>query len=196
MAAKTKINLVDYVNMIRKFSWYYAKKFGMDYEDVEAQGFLIFCISAQMYKKKKAQFSTFLYRNLKGRLHDYCEQKMKKQCKEYRLADMPLYFGAETNLCSGVDFDLSFDIFPAQESAPTIEQFLSYAKCYVSMDAYNILYQLLNGVLLAFRSKTNPSLTSMAKVMKMDIERVKSAWQELFDFWNMRGAAFYADDCL
>jgi hypothetical protein len=189
MAAKTKIKLVDYVNMIRKLSWYYAKKFGMEYEDVEAQGFLIFCISSQMFKKEKARFSTFLHRNLRGRLCDYCEFKMKKQCKDNRLANVKSLFETENGTLS--DFD--FDIFPARESAPTIEQFLSYAKCYVSIDAYNILCKLLNGMLLGFRSKTNPSLITMAKVTAIDFEKVKSAWQELTDFWNMRGAAFYAE---
>jgi hypothetical protein len=74
-----KIKFDDYVNMVRSRAHYYARCFKMDYDDVEAQGFLIYCISLKDFDKKRASFSTFLYRNLSGRLRDYCKMKTERE---------------------------------------------------------------------------------------------------------------------
>jgi hypothetical protein len=147
----------------------------MDYADVEAQGFLIYCASLRDYQKNKALFSTFLYRNLSGRLNDYCKQRTAVEGLD--------------------DFSESFETFidslEAREGVP-MEQFLQYSEDYLSPAAFNILKWLLHERLEGFWSKKNPSLISMSKVLNTTLEKLETYWQELSDFWKLRGAAFYA----
>jgi DNA-directed RNA polymerase specialized sigma24 family protein len=185
-AAKQKTEFDNYVNMIRSRAHYYAKCYNMDYADVEAQGFLIYCISLKDYNKKRASFSTFLYRNLSGRLLDYCKIKTKKEKHDCRLSEI---FNLEDE-----NTDIGFDIFAAREAEPNTEQLLSYAKCYLTSGAYKILKWLLNDRLAEFRSRANPSLVSIAKTLNIKVDLLKIYWQELFDFLDLRGATFYASN--
>jgi len=161
----------------------------MNYADVEAQGFLIYCISLNDYKKRKASFSTFLFRNLSGRLRDYCRQTKSKTEQDMYLGDA--YFPEMGVHGTDSDCDLDFDRFKARETITT-DEFLLYAECYLTPLAYNILKWLLADQLVEFRSKTNPSLVSISKKLQIELERLEIIWQELSDFWNFKGAAFYA----
>ncbi|MDR1838681.1 MAG: hypothetical protein LBQ93_03730 [Treponema sp.] len=172
---KKKNEFDTYVKMIRKFAWQYAKKFRMDYSDVEAQGFLIYSMAIQDFHKKKASFSTYLYINLHGRLRDYCRIKTKKEYLDN--LDKP--------------FETYIDLWEAKEEQ-SIDQFLQYAQSDLSSTAFNILKWLLNDRLSGFKSCKNPSLVTMSEKLSMDIVTLKLAWQELSNFWNWRGAAFYA----
>jgi len=172
---KTQIKFDDYVNMIRNRAHYYSRCFKMDYLDLESQGFLIYCMCLKKYKKSKASFSTFLYQNLSGRLLYYCKQK---------------------NEMEGLDnfdepFETFIDLWQARESHP-VEGFLQYAYDYISIDAYKILKWLVYDQLADFQSKTNPSLNVMSQRLSMPLEKLKAIWQEIGDFWNSRGARFYA----
>jgi hypothetical protein len=176
-AVKQKIEFDKYVKMIRSRAWYYAKSYGMDYADIEEQGFLIYCISLRDYQKNKASFSTFLYRNLSGRLNDYCQQKMEIECLD--------------------DFDVPFekfvDLWEARESRPK-DQFLQYARDYLTPLTFTVLEWLLDDRLERFKRRTNPSLVSIAKVLSIQVETLEIAWKELSDFWNLRGFVFYASN--
>lgn len=174
-AKEPKIQFDDYVNMVRSRAHYYARCYHMEYADVEEQGFLIYCISVRDYKKNKASFSTFLYRNLSGRLNDYCKQTAAKEGLDN--FDEP--------------FETFIDLWPARESLSP-EQFLTYARDYLSPVAFNILRWLLNDQLAGFRTKSNPSLVSLSKTLNITLESLETYWQELSDFWKLRGAAFYA----
>jgi hypothetical protein len=172
-----KIKFTDYVNMVRSRAHYYARCYRMDYEDIEAQGFLIYCMAIRDYNKKRASFSTFLYRNLSGRLRDYCKQKTEAESLD--------------------NFDEAFesftDLFEARKDCPQ-EQFLQYAHDYLTPFAFKILKWLVQDQLSCLRSKTKPSLISMAKILSVSLDTLNSAWQELSDFWNLKGAAFYASN--
>ena len=182
--------------MVRSRAHYYAKCYRMEYEDVEAQGFLIYCMSIKDYNEKKASFSTHLYRNLSGYLLAYCSKNAKARRFEYD----------RTFVSCSYNGDFDFDFFPAKAHAPTVEQFLAYAKCYLTSAAFEILKWAVTERFLDFRQKVNPfavdfrKLTTkalsnvLAKVAAMDCKTVESAWQELSDFWNSRGAAFYSFD--
>jgi hypothetical protein len=174
---KQKTEFDKYVDMIRSRAHYYSKCYKRDYADVEAQGFLIYCISLQNYQKSKASFSTFLFTNLSGRLRDYCRQKKAREKLD--------------------NFDKSFDTFidlwEVRESPPQ-EQFLQYAKCYLSPFTFTVLEWLLKNQLEGFKSKTNPALISIAKRLSVRVEKLEIAWKELTDFWNLRGSVFYASN--
>ena len=178
-----KIEFDDYVRMVRKMAHFYAKCYHMDYEDVESQGFLIYCVSLEKYKKGKASFSTHLYINLRGRLKDYCEQVKCRKCNDVSLNAL---------LESDFEHGLEKDCFPAREEGPSDEQFLLYAELYLSSSAYKVLKWLLTNRLSEFRSKTNPALKSISKKLNIKYLTLDLIWQEITDFWNIRGAAFYA----
>jgi len=185
---KANVKFDDYVNMVRSRAWFYSRKYEMEYSDVEAQGFLIYCISLQDYKSKKASFSTFLFRNLNGRLRDYCRQIKNKTCRDMHLCDCYI---PENKVHDNLNEDVDFDIFKARETI-TEEEFLFYAKCFLTPIAYNILKWVLEDQLLEVRSKSNPSLVTISKMLRIEIEELKKVWNELIEFWNYRGAAFYS----
>ena len=187
---KAKIKFDDYVDMVRNRAHYYARCFHIDYEDVEAEGFCIYCLTINNFNKKKASFSTYLYQNLSGYLLAYCKRKMEKEHLDSSLDE--LLIPKLMRNSGAIDADLDFDIFPAREGGPTKEQLLSYAECYLSTNAFNILKWILNEGLTGFRSKTCPSFNSISQRLSIDLLTLKLAWQELTDFWNWRGAAFYA----
>ena len=50
-----------YVDLIRNRAWEYHEKTGVDYEELESQGFLIYCECLERYDISKSGFSTYLY---------------------------------------------------------------------------------------------------------------------------------------
>jgi hypothetical protein len=182
---KTEIKFDNFANMIKERARYYAKYSKMEYEDIVAYGFVIYSVALTKFDASKASFSTYLYQFLSGHLLSYCKRDAKKRKHEVQLQAMP------DDLNINRDFD--FDIFPAREHSPLKEQFLLYAKYSVSKKAYNVLEWVLDTYLDGFRSKSNPSLVSMAKKLSIDLSELKLIWQELSDFWNHSGAAFYAE---
>ena len=144
---------------------------------MEAQGFLIYCVTLRKFKKIKASFSTYLYQNLSGYLLAYCKQKKSNEGLDN--FDEPI--------------ETFIDLWQARESQP-MEQFLQYASDYLSSVAYNILKWILTDQLVEFRSKNNPSLVSISKTLNISLEKLLEYWRELSDFWNLRGAAFYASN--
>jgi hypothetical protein len=185
-AVKQETEFDRYVNMIRSCAHYYARCYKMDYEDVEAQGFLIYCMSLKDYNKKRASFSTFLYRNLSGRLRDYCRMEAKAE-------DFNLDFSAIFNP-KDLNIDFGFGNFPAREFGPDIEQLLLYAKSYLTPGCYKIFKWLLDDQLVEFRSKVHPSLATIAKTLNIELDALKAHWKELFDFWDLQGVSFYASN--
>lgn len=148
----------------------------MDFKDVEAQGFLIYCMAIRNFQAKKASFSTYLFTNLSGRLLDYCKQKMAIE---------------------GLDnFDSPFDEFcnlwEARESGPSLEWLLSHAQSHISPNAYRIYEWILRDQLVEFRSKSNPSLISVAKALDMPLGVVQTCWRELSYYWNTKGAVLFS----
>jgi len=183
-----KIKFEDYVNMVRKRAWYYSRIYKMDYDEVESQGFLIYCMSLKTYESKKASFSTFLYRNLSGRLRDYCQQIKDKTWQDMHLCDSYI---PEIKNNVNINEEIDFDIFKARETI-TEEEFILYAKCILTSRAYYVLRFLLKDQLIEFHSKSKPSLVKISKKLNIELDELVLIWKELKDFWNYKGAAFYA----
>jgi len=167
-----QVKFDDYVNMVRSRAHYYAKCFSMDYDEIEAQGFLIYCKTITKFDNKKASFSTYLYRNLSGNLLAYCRQKKEKEGLENY--DEP--------------FEKYTDLREAKESQPTIEQLLQYAKNHITSDTYDVLFWIVNREWEDSKRKKKPSMKDarwfFCGVKKWDVKRIYDAWAELKYFWR------------
>lgn len=63
-------HFIKYQPMIRKAAWKASKLWGIEYQDMEAQGYLIYTETLERYNSDKSKFSTFLYSRLRT-LNDY-----------------------------------------------------------------------------------------------------------------------------
>ena len=173
--------------MIRSRAHYFTKcfyeKLGKRYDDLyadlEAQGFLIYCISLEDFDKNRASFSTYLYRNLSGRLSDYCKAKEENESLDIGFVDLLKTDAFDGGIC--------FDIFSAKKCNPTLDELLRYAKDCLSSDAYKVFSWILKRQWENKGCKT-PSVTQakwlFCGVSKWSIERVHRAWAEIGDFWH------------
>ena len=178
------IKFNDYVNMIRKWAHYYSRRYLMDYQDLESQGFEIYCQAIKNYHKK-ASFSTFLYINLKGRLKDYCNSKVKLEEREFECS-------LEDEFNKELVEKLGFDILSAREKEPNAEQFLEFAKCYLSNGAYKIIKWLLSDPLS--KLEDSPSFDAVREALNLRSSLVLLYfWDELCDFWKNKGKVFYSE---
>jgi hypothetical protein len=148
------------------------------YEEIEAEGFAIYCRAIHFYHSEKASFSTFLYRRLSGYLLEYCKTKLENEGLDSRLEDFKKDLFIENS---------SFDMFSAKNYNITKDQFLQYAKNYLSIDAYIILLWTLG------RQWENVECREVYKinvrwlfcgVKKWSADRFHKAWMEIGDFWH------------
>ena len=49
-----------FVDLIRKRAWEYSKKWGIEYSEMESQGYLIYCECLEKFDSNKARFSTYV----------------------------------------------------------------------------------------------------------------------------------------
>ena len=71
----------EYVNIIRKRAHYFSDKYHFDYDECEAEGFLIYVNSLESFDPSKSSFSTHLYIQL-NRIADYIDQYNRKGTDE------------------------------------------------------------------------------------------------------------------
>lgn len=164
-----------YVRLIRKTAGNYARFYKLPYEDVEAQGFLIYCETLEKYDiSSGVQFITFLYVRLKS-LGDYCKAEIKRKGFEI--------YGAE------------YDLEPDEKTESLkVKDFLAVAKDMLTIEAYDVLNWLVS-----FEwnddNKVYSCKPTIARVMKkFHYSRQKSIrlWNEIKTFWNSDGYALYA----
>jgi RNA polymerase sigma factor (sigma-70 family) len=88
MEGKEKL-FKQYRNMINKAAWYFTRKIKKcndrdTFEDLQAEGFLIFCKAVDSFNPEKASFSTFLYTCLKNGLNSYVKTNyLKPDCVQF-----------------------------------------------------------------------------------------------------------------
>ena len=68
-----------YKNMIRGFAWSYNRRTGIPFEELEAQGNLIFCEAYHTYNKNTSSFSTHLSVSLNGKLMNHTRKILEKK---------------------------------------------------------------------------------------------------------------------
>jgi len=188
------IKFNEYVNMIRSRAHYYSKCYNVEYDDLEAQGYLIYTLALKDYQKKKSSFSTYLFRNLSGRLKDYCKQKQNREHLDLQIEDVPYHYSVNGIRITDSFNNINFDLITAKKETETQEKFLIYAHDYLSVNTYRILKWILEDQLIEFRIKKTPSMKILSSVLGMNIDLFMHSWNELKIFWNYKGYAFYAEN--
>lgn len=151
------IKLKNYQRMIRKFASSYKRKYpNMEYEDLEAQAYLIFCETLQKYDPTKSKFSTKLYWELK-KLTNYCTYK--KYGRGQAIGDF---------LIKEVRYEYVFE---------QVEFYLT-AKQTLSAKGYKVLNSILNGEI---KNRNQALMYFKNKNWKYSI--ISKAWNEIKNFW-------------
>lgn len=169
-----------YANLIRKRAHEYSSKYGVDYEELEAQGFLIYCECLQKYDFTKAKFTTYLYIQL-NRLGDFV-----KTYKRQQGVMMEDYFA--NIVPEGKTYEETLE---AKASSPAVEDFLKEAKEILSENAYALLTWIV-GREWEGKNKRTPTISMAVKYFNTTKQAIEKTWEECRIFWNVQGFAFYA----
>ena len=162
-----------YLSLIRKSAHFYAKKWNIDYEEVEAQGFLIYCESIDTFDFNKSRFSTYLTWQLK-RLNDFC--------RTYRRQRGDLiedYFRNNDNS----EIDSICGSIPANSENITMAEILEIAIDYLSKEAYSMLKWIL-GRNWEMKGRLKPSIPLAMRKFNCTRKQVEKIWNEIGVFYN------------
>ena len=161
-----KTEFEKYVNCIRKSAHYYADKYKMDYEDLEAEGFKIYLEALESYQPEKSSFITHLTWELK-RLNYYCVKE--------KLHSQPLQSIED---CKQVE-----RISDSRMDNPTLENILDSAKKSLSRTAYIILDWIL-GRSWERKNVLKPTINLAVQNFGMKREQVIPYWNEIKSFYQ------------
>ena len=131
-----------YVNMIRKRAHYFSIKYHFEYEELEAEGFEIYCKCLKTFDLNKGvSFGTHLYINL-NRLVDYIEYNYRngfmiennhdelEKVKTFNDSNMELIEVARKTLNEKsyklLEFIMSFDWYNDTHRKPSVSQMMEY----------------------------------------------------------------------
>lgn len=79
--------------LIYKQSWYYAKKYDIDFEEVRSQAYIVFCEAIDRFDRKMgASFTTYLFDRLRT-LDYYCKKEKFTKSLEIWIGKEYLRFG-------------------------------------------------------------------------------------------------------
>lgn len=163
-----------YINLIRNVSWKISKKYGVDYEDVEAQGFLIYCMILESYDVSKAGFSTYLYIQLSGRLKDYAEGIKNISNKEngvvLELNEDEYKTDPFLLSCESKDYDLN--------NYEIIEK----AKKNLDADSFNVFNYIINFEWLK-ENRRKPTITDIMRRFGVNRDKANTLWDNCRNFW-------------
>ena len=171
----TEITFERFAKMIDKKAWEVSKKTGVDFEELKAQGALIYCKTLENYDVGKSSFSTILYISL-NQLYEYA-----------------LYYkgGNKTNKKGYAD--LSEEVEKSIEAYavnPSLKDFLELAKEKLGEDSYKLIEWLVNRT-WEFHGRVKPCLAMAMRNFGWNREYCKAIWDECKSFWNESGWAFY-----
>ena len=172
----------EYVNLIRKRAHEYSKKYNIDYDEMESQGFLIYCECLDKYDFTKAGFCTYLYVQL-NRLGDFAKTYVRQQ-------------GCLIQDClSNEDVEDSDNVEDQIKSIdyylPTVSEFLQEAKKELSPQAYQLIKWIVDKQ-WERKNKKTPTISMAAKYFNNTRQTIELFWEECRTFWLNKGLAFYA----
>lgn len=170
-----EIAFEKFTNMINQKAWEVSKKTGVDFEELKAQGALIYCKVLEDYDVSKASFSTILYIALNG-LYEYSyyyKGENKKNKKGYK------------SLSETVEKSIE-----AAKINPSLMDILNLAKEKLSEDSYKLIEWIVNRT-WEFQGKLKPCITMVMNHFGWNREYSKKVWAECKTFWNDCGWAIY-----
>src|SRR5574344_2701443 len=170
-----------YANLIRKRAHEYSTKYGINYDEMESQGFLIYCECLKKYDISKAKFCTYLYIQL-NRLGDFAKTYNRQQ--GVLIQD----YYSNPNEKKEKDYETTL---PAREFAPDVADFLNEAKDILSDNAYNLMTWIV-GRTWEGKNKRTPTVSMAVKYFNVSKQVIERGWEEIGTFWNSKGSAFYA----
>jgi hypothetical protein len=166
----------QFVDMIRSRAHFYSRCYHIEYAEVEAQGFLIYCMSVEQFNSSKASFSTYLFQNLSGRLRDFCVQYTRKTVKDNQDTD------------ESID---TIETLPAKTELNQ-EEFLEYSEMFLSPIAFKVLSWIVSFTWNKPGSGKKIHIAQIRRVFDLDLRYAKQIWAELGEFWQNKGADFFA----
>ena len=161
--------------MINQRAWDVSKKTGVDFEELQAQGALIYCKTLEDYDVSKSSFSTILYISL-NQLYEYAiyyKGGNKKNKKGY------------ASLSEKVEKSLE-----AYDVNPSMKDFLEVAKEKLNDDSYRLIEWMIKRS-WEFQGRIKPCVTMAMKNFGWNREYCKKVWAECKNFWNESGWAIY-----
>ena len=170
-----EITFERFTKMIDKKAWEVSKKTGIDFEELQAQGALIYCKTLENYDVSKSSFSTILYIALNG-LYEYAIY-YKGGNKKHKKGYAELSEKVEKSLVS-------------MNASPSISDLLSLAKEKLSEDSYKLIEWMINRS-WEFQGRLKPCMTMVMKKFNWDRNYSKVVWNECKDFWNTCGWTIY-----
>lgn len=156
--------------MINKKAWEVSKKTGVDFEELQAQGALIYCKTLEKYDVGKSSFSTILYLSL-NQLYEY----------SYYYRDRK----RDKTLTEKVEKSIE-----EMEINPSLKDFLELAKEKLTGDSYRLIEWLVNRT-WEFQGRIKPCITMAMRNFGWDREYAKAVWSDCKNFWNESGWTLY-----
>lgn len=68
----------DYKNMIAKRAWQFSQQFGLDFQELQSEGNLIFVMACRGHKAGGAAFGTYLWKCLTNGLLKFCQRERRQ----------------------------------------------------------------------------------------------------------------------
>lgn len=163
----------QYVNLIRKSAHFYANKYNIEYEELEAQGFLIYCQCLENYDVSQSKFSTHLSWELK-RLNDFCKTYLRQQ---------GMLMEDEFKSYCADESEFVYEKIPAKYEHISLAEILEIGFNQLSKDAYSILEWIL-GRSWETKGKLKPSITLAMNTFHLSREQAISLWNEIGNFYH------------
>lgn len=167
-----------FVDLIRKRAWEYSKKWGIEYSEMESQGYLIYCECLEKFDSNKARFSTYLYTEL-NRLGDFARTYNRQ--KGELIQD---YFIVEDE-----EIDVQEQL-ESRESSLSLSNLLFEAKNILSEDSMEILKWIVQRS-WERKNKKTPTISMAVNHFNKSREYIEKCWNEIFSFWNNQGYLLY-----
>lgn len=158
-----------YEPMLNHAAWVAKYKFKwMEFDELQAQAYLIFMEALEKWDPDKASFSTFLYSRLRT-INDYCVYLMRRYCVNYEKTPQ-------------VHAD-AYDVFETvlEEMEVAVE---------LSDDARDVLAFILQRDWEVPGTRLKPSFHVVTKIYRKERgwmpKRFKDAWDELDAWWDVK----------
>ena len=163
-----------YVNLVQKSAHFYSKKWGIDYEEVEAQAYLLYCESVDTFDFKKSGFSTYLTWQLK-RLNDFCKTYRRQQGVLIEDWFKPSNMEDEESSI--------YELIPARSNNMSLAELLEIGLHSLSKEAYSMFKWILNRT-WETKGKLKPSISLAMRTFNYSRIQAETIWNEIGNLYN------------